>query len=98
MYSRGSADLPGYLFDGRTQTGIFYHSEAHVLGNRVAAIELSGALDLRDRTQFPIGAVRRNGTIDPRAQPVVEWCLGARGQALLERHGFLPVDRTGAAR
>jgi hypothetical protein len=29
---------------------------------------------------------------------VVEWCLGARGQALLERHGFLPVDRTGAAR
>lgn len=98
MHSRGSGDLPGYLFDGRAQAGIFYHSEAHALGNRVAVIELSGALDLRGRIQFTIGAVRRNGAIDPRAQPVVEWFLGSGGQALLERHGFLPVDRTGAAR
>jgi molybdate transport system substrate-binding protein len=90
MHSRGSGDLPGYLFDGRAQAGIFYHSETIALGDRVVVIELPATLDLRDRIQFTIGAVRRNGTIDPRAQPVVDWFLDSHGQALLEQHGFLP--------
>lgn len=66
MHSRGSGDLPGYLFDGRAQAGIFYHSETIALGSRVAVI-------------------------DSRAQPMVDWFLGSAGQALLERHGFLPL-------
>lgn len=90
MHSRGSGDLPGYLCDGRAQAGIFYHSETIALGDRVITIELPAELDLRDRIQFTIGAVERNGVIDPRSHLVVEWFLGRDGQALLQRHGFLP--------
>lgn len=91
MHSRGSGDLPGYLFEGRARAGIFYHSETHALADRVATIELPVALDLRDQIRFTIGAVQRDGSIDPRAQPLVDWFLGASGQSLLTRHGFLPA-------
>lgn len=90
LHSRGSGDLPGYLFDGRAQAGIFYHSETIALGDRIVTLELPTPLDLRDQIQFTIGAVQRNGTIDHRAQPVVDWFLGPAGQTLMERHGFLP--------
>ncbi|MCA9858195.1 MAG: substrate-binding domain-containing protein [Thermomicrobiales bacterium] len=91
MHSRGSGDLPGYLLDGRAQAGIFYHSETIALGNRVVTIELPTELDLRDQIQFTIGAVRRNGSLHPHAQQVVDWFLGPDGQQLLARHGFLPA-------
>ncbi len=89
IHSRGSGDLPGYLFDGRAQAGIFYASETLALGNRVVVVDLPTELDLRDRIQFTIGAVERNGTVHPLAESLVEWFLGPVGQKLLHRHGFL---------
>lgn len=91
MHSRGSGDLPGYLFDGRAQAGIFYRSETLALGDRVAVIDLPATLDLRDRIRFTIGAVERDGALHPMAQRVVAWFLGTEGQALMRRYGFLPA-------
>ena len=89
MHSRGSGDLPGYLFDGRAQAGIFYASETLALGDRVVVVDLPVELDLRDQIQFTIGAVERDGAQHPFAQPMVDWFLGPIGQTLLEQHGFL---------
>lgn len=95
MHSRGSGDLPGYLFDCRAQAGIFYFSETLALGDRVIVRALPAELDLRDQIQFTIGAVTRDDRQHPLAQPMVEWFLGPHGQHLLDRHGFLTAhDRS----
>ena len=56
VHSRGSGDLPAFLFDGRADAGIFYASEAWALGDRVVTVALGADLDMSDQIAFVIGA------------------------------------------
>ena len=92
LHSRGSGDLPSFLFEGRAGAGIFYASEAAALGARVTAVDLPPDLDMRDEIRFKIGAVEREGGPHPRAASFVDLMCGEGGQRLLTEAGFLAAS------
>jgi molybdate transport system substrate-binding protein len=55
-------------------------------------VDLGIPKDLRDRIVFTVGSVVRDGVRHPDADALVNLLLGPEGQAILARHGFLPVD------
>lgn len=89
VHSFGSGDLPGYLLDGRVDTGIFYASEAQAIIDSIVVRDLPADLDMRERIEFMIGAVERSEAENTDARGFVEFMCGLEGQALLEEHGFL---------
>jgi molybdate transport system substrate-binding protein len=89
VHSFGSGDLPGYLFDGRVDAGVFYASEAQAIIDSVVVRDLPVELDMRERIEFMIGAVERSEDENADAREFVEFMCGDDGQALLEEHGFL---------
>jgi molybdate transport system substrate-binding protein len=91
VHSVGSGDLPAFVLDGRADVGIFYASEARVLGDRVRTVTLPADRDLRERIAFVIGAIARPDRAHPLAPHFVDFATGADGQALLEQRGFLPA-------
>ena len=46
--------------------------------------------------QYPV-AVVRGAANEAGARAFIEWVLSPAGQAILERHGFIPVARTSGA-
>jgi molybdate transport system substrate-binding protein len=92
VHSRGSGDLPAFLFDGRADAGIFYASEAKALGDRVVTVGLPLDRDMSDQIVFVIGAVMRPDRTHPLAPAFVDFAIGSAGQALLARYGFLPAS------
>jgi molybdate transport system substrate-binding protein len=91
VHSRGSGDLPAFLFDGRADAGIVYASEARALGDRVVTVELAPDHDMSDQIVFAIGAVARFDLAHPSAPAFVAFAIGPIGRALLVRYGFLPA-------
>ena len=92
LRSRGSADLPAFLLQGRADAGLLYASEAHALGTAVAVITLPPAFDLHEAIVFMVGAVWREGQVHPLADALIAFLCGPRGQELLRNAGFQPRD------
>jgi molybdate transport system substrate-binding protein len=88
--SRGSGDLPAFLFDGRVDVGIFYASEARSLGNAVKTIALPAHLDFHDRITFTVGRIADSDS-RAAAEEFVDWLCGREGQELLQAFGFIPA-------
>ncbi|MCM8749267.1 molybdate ABC transporter substrate-binding protein [Thermomicrobiaceae bacterium CFH 74404] len=93
VHTRGSADLPAALFDGRADAGILYLSEARRLAGRLRVIALPEGLDLHDQIRFTAGTVARGGSQKPEAERFLRFLTGDPGQMLLEAAGFLPLAR-----
>lgn len=93
IHSRGSGDLPEFLFDGRVDAGIFYASEAVSLGDQVPVVPIDQALDGHEEILFTIGALSRGGAPAQSAIEMVRFMTGNSGQLLLQQYGFTPLAR-----
>lgn len=92
VHSRGSGDLPAFLFDERAQAGIFYASEAPPLGEQVTVLDLPSEMDMREEIQFWISPiVRDHSVVHPQAGAFVELMSSQQGQRLLAGAGFVPL-------
>jgi len=82
--SVGSGDLPGFLFDGRAQVGMFYLSEARQLdAGQVQTLELPAGQDLHERIRFVVAALSERGA------PFVRFLLSPTGRDTLIAAGFV---------
>ena len=93
IHSHGSADLPGYLLDGRADTGILYHSETVGLSEELLWGDLPPERNFADKIAFTIAAIARPGVhIHPGATAFIDFMTGPAGQDLLVSRGFLPAS------
>lgn len=91
MHSHGSGDLPGFLRDGRVETGILYRSETGAIRDWVQVIDLPPGQDCHEKIHFMISAIAQDGACHPAADAFVTWMTGPAGQAMLVDAGFLPA-------
>ncbi len=90
VHSHGSGDLPGRLFGGAADCGVFYASEALLLGERVRTIPLPPPLDLADAITFHGAVIRTEGQVHPDAPRLLDTLAGPAGAAWFHAAGFTP--------
>ena len=73
--------------EGDAVAAIVYETDAAGVGDAVDAVEIPD--DVNAIATYPIGVIAATPYPDV-ADAFLEWVLGPEGQAVLERHGFLP--------
>ncbi len=89
--TRGSADLPTVLREGRADVAVLYVSETVRGVADLIVRTLEPPLDLADAIRFCVAAVYQRGQVRAEARAFVDFLRGEAGQAFLASAGFLPL-------